>query len=95
MEKSHLYTANQLAHACSISRATILRLEADGLLSPVKREGTAEYRYYDCSSVMHVLQILSLQKMGFTRKEIHDYFKVPGDFNSCLAVLQRRQQQRQ
>lgn len=93
MEKSHLYTANQLAHACSVSRATILRLEADGLLSPVKREGTAEYRYYDCSSVMHVLQILSLQKMGFTRKEIHDYFKVPGDFNSCLAVLQRRQQQ--
>lgn len=90
MDKRNLYTASQLARACSVSRATILRLEADGLLTPVAREGSAEYRYYDCASIMHVLQILSLQKMGFTRKEIHEYFQRPGDFNNCLVVLQRR-----
>lgn len=90
MDKSNLYTARQLARACSVSRATILRLEADGLLTPVARDGSAEYRYYDCTSIMHVLQILSLQKMGFTRKEIHEYFRVPGDFSNCLSVLKGR-----
>lgn len=90
MDKRNLYTASQLARACSVSRATILRLEADGLLIPVARDGSAEYRYYDCTSIMHVLQILSLQKMGFTRKEIHEYFRVPGDFSNCLSVLQNR-----
>ncbi len=90
MDKTNLYTASQLARACSVSRATILRLEADGLLEPVSREGTAEYRYYDCRSIMHVLQILALQKMGFTRREIHEYFRLPGDFNNCLAVLEER-----
>lgn len=93
MDKHNLYTITQLARACSISRATVLRLEADGLLTPVMREGTGEYRYFDCASIMHVLQILSLQKLGFTRDEIHEYFRIPGDFSHCLSVLTARLEQ--
>lgn len=90
MDKRNLYTINQLARACSVTRSTILRLEEEGHLTPVCREGTGEYRYYDCASVMQALQILALQKMGFTRKDIHEYLRVPGDFNNCLAVLEER-----
>lgn len=90
MDKRNLYTINQLASACSVTRSTVLRLEEEGHLSPVCRDGSGEYRYYDCASIMQVLQILSLQKMGFTRKEIHEYLSVPGDFNNCLAVLEER-----
>ncbi len=93
MDKHNLYTITQLAQACSISRATVLRLEADGLLTPVTREGDGGYRYFDCTSIMHVLQILSLQKLGFTRDEIHEYFRIPGDFSHCLSVLKARLEQ--
>lgn len=93
MDKHNLYTITQVARACSISRATVLRLEADGLLTPVTREGSGKYRYFDCASIMHVLQILSLQKMGFTRDEIHEYFRIPGDFSHCLSVLTARLEQ--
>lgn len=90
MNKHDLFTISQLARACSVSRATVLRMEDDGLLAPVLREGSGEYRYFDYANIMRVLQILSLQKMGFTREEIRQYFRIPGDFSNCLSILEKR-----
>lgn len=45
-------TINQLAKVCSISRASLLRMEQDGILTPAYVNPDNGYRYYDSGSVI-------------------------------------------
>ncbi len=62
-------TISQAAKACSVSRATLLRLEADGFITPAQQEENG-YRYYDSYNIYRILQILGLQDVGLSRKEL-------------------------
>lgn len=65
-----LYRIGQLARACDISRATLMRFEEDGLLRPAYINEKSGYRYYDSNNLAQVFTILKFQKLGFTKKEI-------------------------
>lgn len=67
---SGLFTIGQLARACNISRATILRFEEDGLLEPEYINSESGYRYYSCNNMARILSILKFQNVGFTKKQI-------------------------
>lgn len=68
--KPRLYKIGQLARACDISRATLMRFEEDGLLTPAYINEESGYRYYDSNNLAQVLNVLKFQKLGFTKKEI-------------------------
>lgn len=86
-DKKGLFTINQIANACSVSRATILRMEKEGLLKPVLHEDGG-YRYYDTDNVMQAMQIYAMHRMGLTRKEIRPLVETPGDIDSVIRRLE-------
>lgn len=67
---TQLYKISQLARACNVSRATIMRFEEEGLLKPAYVNRDSGYRYYDSNNLAQVFTILKFQKLGFTKKEI-------------------------
>ena len=55
------FSINSLARTCGVSRASILRMEKEGLLEPAYTDPENSYRYYDCKSVAEVIRILNYQ----------------------------------
>ena len=82
-----LFTISQAANACSVSRATLLRMEAEGLLTPALHE-EGKYRYYSTDNVTQALQIYTMHRMGLTHKEIHPLVDDPGDIDAVIAQLE-------
>ena len=54
-----IFSITSLARTCGVSRATILRMENEGLLEPAYIDPANSYRYYDCKSVAEVIRILN------------------------------------
>jgi len=82
-----LFSINTLAKTCNISRATILRMEQDGLLNPAYINEDNSYRYYDCKSIAEVIRILNYQQLGFTKKEIARIFNDPKSVRDSLDKI--------
>ena len=76
-----------LARTCGVSRATILRMENEGLLEPAYIDPANSYRYYDCKSVAEVIRILNYQRLGFTKKEIANLYEDPQSIRASIAEL--------
>lgn len=70
MSKNDLFTTNQAARLCSVSRATVLRMEERGLVIPSVRSADNQPRYYTPSDISRLLQVLSLSDKGFSQEEI-------------------------
>lgn len=68
-----LYTTNQLARACGISRATVLRLEERGLIKPRARYKAGASRMYDSHDVYQVSSLMALRHFGFDVDEIRKF----------------------
>jgi len=81
------FSINALARTCGISRASILRMEDEGLLKPAYTDTQNSYRYYDCKSVAEVIRILNYQRLGFTKKEIANLLKNPQSIPESVAEL--------
>jgi len=82
-----LFPINSFATACNISRTTLLRFEDEGLITPAYRDLDTGYRYYDYESMSRVLNILKLQKLGFTKKEIIMLFEDPSKVSGSIDSL--------
>lgn len=65
---------NTLAKHCNLSRATLLRMEEAGLLTPAYKDPESGYRYYDISNLDRVISIINYQNIGLSKKEIADIF---------------------
>ena len=91
MEKNgkKLFTINQIANLCSVSRATLIRMEEDGILQPAYKNPDNGYRYYDSENALTVIHNLSLQRLGLTHKEIKTY-SPESDFSSFLELLEKK-----
>ncbi|MCR4804410.1 MAG: MerR family transcriptional regulator [Clostridia bacterium] len=87
MNKNGLFTIRQIANACGISRATVLRMEAEGLLQPALKEASG-YRYYDTDNVLRAMQVNTMHRMGLKRKEIHPLTDDPGDIDAVIERLE-------
>lgn len=62
-----LFSISQAAHACNLSRSSLIRLEERGLLTPARTNAKSRYRYYDNNNITRILQIQKFQWMGFLR----------------------------
>lgn len=82
-----LFSINTLARTCNVSRATLLRMEQDGLLKPAYVNEDNSYRYYDCKSVAEVIRVINYQQLGFTKKEIAHIYNNPDSVRESLALL--------
>lgn len=88
-EGNKLFTINQIAKLCSVSRATLIRMEEDGILQPAYRNPENGYRYYDSENAITVIHNLSLQRLGLTHKEIKSYTPI-GDNSGFLEILEKK-----
>lgn len=81
------FSITTLAKNCGISRATLLRMEQDGLLKPAYVNPENSYRYYDYQSLAEVIRVLNYQQLGFTKKEILNLYNDPSLIKDSLSSL--------
>lgn len=68
-----LFSITEFSRACGLSRASLLRLEECGILTPCKVDQKTGYRYYDALNVTEAGQYQLMQIFGLSRAEIADY----------------------
>ena len=85
-----LFQITEAAHACGLSRSTLLRMEEKGLLAPAYIAPDSGRRYYDNHNVARVLQIEKLKAMGLGAEEIAGYFASGGEVTDLLSMLEER-----
>lgn len=85
-----LFSISQAAHACNLSRSSLIRLEEKGLLTPARTDAKSGYRYYDNNNITRILQIRKLQRMGFSPDEIIFYYMSGGKADRLLAALEHK-----
>lgn len=85
-----LFSISQAAHACNLSRSSLIRLEEKGLLTPVYTDANSKYRYYDNHNISRILQIQKFQRMGFSPEEICSYYAGGGKADELLAALEQK-----
>ncbi len=89
MEKG-LFQITEAAHACGLSRSTLLRMEEKGLLTPAYTAPESGRRYYDNHNVGKIMQIEKFKAMGVSNEEIIDYFVRGGEAADILVILESR-----
>lgn len=85
-----LFPITKAAHACGLSRSSLIRLEERGLLVPARINPESGYRYYDNNNITRILQIQKFQYMGFTPEEISAYYASGGVADDLLASLEEK-----
>ena len=90
--KNKLFQIHETAHACGLSRSTLMRMEEKGLLTPAYVDPDSGRRYYDNFSVARILQVEKFKAMGLTNEEIIAYFQSGGQAEPLLAALEGRLQ---
>ena len=90
IDTKKLFQITEAAHACGLSRSTLMRLEKKGLLKPAYIAPDSGRRYYDNHNVARILQIEKFKAMGFGTEEIAGYFARGGEAEGLLAVLEER-----
>ena len=85
-----LFTVSELARACGVSRATLIRIEESGVLTPCRVNPETGYRYYNAYNASQVGQYLLLQSLGLTREEIAEYYYQKTDSTAFLKVQRER-----
>ena len=65
MEKDtkKLFQITEAAHACGLSRSTLMRMEKKGLLTPAYIAAESGRRYYDNHDVARILQIEKFKRL--------------------------------
>lgn len=87
-KRDRLYTISQVAKTCGISRSTILRMEKDNLIIPVKTDENNNYRYYNLFNIYQIQQINYLRELGLKKSEIVKYYNTKGDISEALQILE-------
>ena len=85
-----LFPMKYIVDTCGISRATLLRMEEDGLLVPARKSEDSGYRYYDSENFVDIITIQQYQHLGFTKKEIHGFMHDPSLLTSATEALRRK-----
>ncbi len=85
-----LFPMKYIVDTCGISRATLLRMEEDGLLVPARKSEDSGYRYYDSENFVNIITILQYQHLGFTKKEIHGFIHDPSLLHSATDALRHK-----
>ena len=90
MDQKNFFQITEAAHACGISRSTLMRMEEKGLITPAYVAPDSGRRYYDNHNVARILQIEKFKSMGFRTDDIADYFSTGGEASGMLDILTKR-----
>lgn len=90
MDTKNLYKISEVAHACNVSRSTILRMEEKGLLTPYYVSEESGRRYYDNYDVAKINHIEHFKEMGLTTDEILAYYDSEGGEQAVLQCLEKK-----
>lgn len=92
MEKNtkKLFQISEAAHACGLSRSTLMRMEEKGLLTPAYIAPDSGRRYYDNHNVARIMQIEKFKAMGLHPEKIASYFASGGEAADLLAILEKQ-----
>ena len=90
MDTKNLYKISEVAHACNVSRSTILRMEEKGLLTPYYVSADSGRRYYDNYDVAKINHIEHFKEMGLTTDEILAYYDSKGGEQAVLQRLEEK-----
>ena len=95
-KERRMFSVREMAHACGVSRSTLIRMEECGFLTPYYINPDTGYRCYDAHNAAQIGQYLLLQQLGLTRTEITDIYyrqEKPEDFlktqRDRLSLMQR------
>ncbi len=77
-----------VARAFGVSENNIRRMEAAGLVHPVREP--SGYRYYSVSNLSEIATVLTLKSFGFVYDDIRHNQLQPGDRNYFLNILIER-----
>ena len=88
--KKDLFTISQVSKSCSISRASIMRLEKRGLLIPAYTNKKTGYRHYDNHNISLIMQIQYFLEMGLSYDDIALYIRSNGTSAQILKKLEYR-----
>lgn len=89
-EHRQLFTVKDVAHACGVSRATLIRMEESGFLTPFHVDSNSGYRYYDMQNIAAIGQYQRLQEAGLSRTEIAGLYHGRVDSAEFLEEQRRR-----
>ena len=92
-QTENLFKIGQITKACSISRATLLRLEEDGLITPARKDPASGYRYYSLENLFHIRRILYLRSLGFSTSVIRHHLETPTDPVPLIQDMEERVRQ--
>ena len=84
-EDQQLFTINELAKVCGVSRTTLIRIEECGILTPCYVNPDTGYRYYNAYNASQIGQYLFLQSMGLTREETAALYYRKSNAKTILA----------
>lgn len=90
MEGESLYTINEVANICGISRATLLRMEDAGFDTPCYINPESGFRYYDVMNILKIQRFLMLKRLGVSQKDILAYYNGTLDKQNFLSVIRER-----
>ncbi len=89
-DPARLFTMSQTVAATGLSRSTIMRMEDRGLLEPAYVSPTSGNRFFDLYNVSRILSVQQLLEMGFSNKEVRQYFSTGADAAELFALVERR-----
>lgn len=89
-EERKLFTVKDVSRACGVSRATLIRMEEGGFLTPYRTDPDTGYRYYDMQNVAAIGQYQRLQSIGLSRSEIADVYFGRVDSAEFIARQRRK-----
>lgn len=89
-EERKLFTVKDVSRACGVSRATLIRMEEGGFLTPFRTDPDSGYRYYDMQNVAAIGQYQRLQSIGLSRSEIADVYFERVDSAEFIAEQRRK-----
>lgn len=90
MDTKNLYQISEVAHACNVSRSTILRMEEKGLLYPFYVSKESGRRYYDNYDIAKINHVEHFKEMGMTTEEIRMYYTSSDGEHEVLAHLEEK-----
>lgn len=89
MDKKNLFSIGAVAKAVGITRKTILNYETKGLIAPDKKDSATANRYYTIDTFTKVRTIRTLQNLGLTLDEIHQYYNDTTDLHPMITRLKK------
>ncbi len=90
MDTKNFFQISEAAHACGVSRSTIMRMEEKCLLKPIYISPESGRRYYDNHNVARILQIEKFKSMGLSTEDIIEYFNRGGEAANLLKILESK-----